>query len=206
MASTELDSDTVKALTLQYWRYDRQHSLVILEYDGADVLTVSKDRFLYEVEVKVSIADLRRDIAKAKHFILRERLGLDTDGVKAWQWQRLLRSRSLYPGLRRPKPHLQQFYFAVPLQLEDKARAVIDELYPYAGLLTGRLYDEPGLRYGVVELSKRPRRLDDAQRLPVKALVQMVKAQSATITRLALAGARKENSNGNQGTSSHPTE
>jgi len=74
----------------------------------ADVLAVDKNRMLTEVEIKLSLADLKRDRHKLKHRSYRDNL------VK-------------YPT------HL--FYFAVPIALANKVKLICDQLYPYAGVL-----------------------------------------------------------------------
>jgi hypothetical protein len=71
-----INSDQIKAIISSYWRYIRQCPVIALEvnsnlssYSGeetADVLAVDKLRYLIETEVKVSLADLRRDIEKEK--------------------------------------------------------------------------------------------------------------------------------------------
>jgi hypothetical protein len=71
-----INSDQIKAIIASYWRYIRQCPVIALEvnsnlssYSGeetADVLAVDKLRYLIETEVKVSLADLRRDIEKEK--------------------------------------------------------------------------------------------------------------------------------------------
>jgi len=69
-------ADQVKAVIAAYWRYVRQCPVIALEVDSnlntfvgerADVLAVDKDRFLVETEVKLNLADLKRDAKKRKH-------------------------------------------------------------------------------------------------------------------------------------------
>ena len=114
-----MNSDQVKAVIASYWRYIRQCPVIALEvnylspYSGAraqmaDVLAVDKNRFLIETEVKVTIADLKRDAKKAKHREFRDgRLGCIA----------------------------RYFYFAVPKGIANEASLICDELYPYAGVL-----------------------------------------------------------------------
>ena len=111
-------ADSIKAAVASYWRYTRQCPLVALEAssmlkawrDGgqADVLAVTKDRHLIEVEVKLTISDFRRDRQKMKHRNFRDGL------VK-------------YPT--------RLFYFAVPKELANKVSLLCDQLYPYAGVI-----------------------------------------------------------------------
>ena len=110
--------DKVKAAVLSYCRYSMQCPLVALEancrlqtfnYGGqADVLAVTKNRLLVETEVKLNLADLRRDRNKAKHKAFRE-------GAR------------IYPTAR--------FYFAVPKDIANSVKLICDQLYPYAGVL-----------------------------------------------------------------------
>jgi hypothetical protein len=180
-----MNSHTVKALALQYWRYDKGCPVVALEYCG-DVCCITPNRFLIETEVKISISDLRRDIKKPSHCYIRRRLGLAVD-EKVWG-----HAATLYRGHREEKTKLakisweRQFYFAVPYQITEKAVAVIDELYPYAGLLEAFTYDDyTAIRWGGVRVVRNAKPLP-AQRLPIEQVIALVKAQSATLTRLAL--------------------
>ena len=72
-----ITSDQIKAVIASYWRYVRQCPVIALEvnsnlssYSGeetADVMAVDKSRYLIETEVKLNLADMRRDIKKKKH-------------------------------------------------------------------------------------------------------------------------------------------
>lgn len=135
----KITADSIKASVASYWRYIRQYPLVALEAncqleafnDGgqADVLAVTKDRHLIEVEVKLSIGDLRRDKNKLKHRSFRDNL------VK-------------YPT--------RLFYFAVPRELANKVKLLCDQLYPYAGVIGSNglgeydveIYREPKALWG----------------------------------------------------------
>lgn len=113
-----IEADSIKAAVASYWRYTRQCPLVALEAnsmleafnDGgqADVLAVTKQRYLIEVEVKLSLSDFRRDRNKMKHRNFRDGL------VK-------------YPT--------RLFYFAVPRGVANKVSFLCDQLYPYAGVI-----------------------------------------------------------------------
>ena len=120
----------LKAIIASYWRYVRQCPVIALEVnanlssysDGerADVLAVDKNRFLIETELKVTLADLRRDAKKSKHRAFREKS--PTSCVARY------------------------FYFAVPKDIANKACPICNDLYPYAGVLGTNGLDE----YGVV--------------------------------------------------------
>ncbi len=132
-------ADSITASVAAYWRYIRQYPLVALEAncrleafsDGgqADILAVTKDRYLIEVEVKLNIADFRRDKQKMKHRSFRDNL-------------------VSYPT--------RLFYFAVPKELANKVKLLCDQLYPYAGVIGSNglgeyeveIYREPKVLWG----------------------------------------------------------
>jgi hypothetical protein len=113
-----ITSDEIKATVASYWRYVRQCPVIALEvnsnlsgYAGeetADVMAVDKNRCLIETEVKLNLADMKRDIKKAKH-------------------------RDF--GERRPRCVARYFYFAVPKGMANDAKLMCDDFYPYAGVL-----------------------------------------------------------------------
>lgn len=123
-----MTSDQIKAVIASYWRYIRQCPVIALEVNSnlssyseeemADVLAVDKNRFLIETEVKVTLADLKRDARKAKH-------------------------RDFRDGRLRCVAHY--FYFAVPMGMANEARLVCDDLFPYAGVLSTNGLDEYGV-------------------------------------------------------------
>jgi len=157
----------IKAMVAGYFRYKRQCPIVAFEAsnklrwaDGepADILIVTESRMLYEVEVKVSISDLRGDKKKHKHMSF-------------------LNKPSYLP--------IYKYYFAVSEELSDKALDICNELYPYAGLLEVSKFPfiSNALSFGVIE-RKSPKCLNN-QRLTVKDIIYLVKEQSGTICRLA---------------------
>lgn len=157
-----ISSDAIKATIASHFRYQRQYHFVALEgncqlqsfndYGQADVLAVTPDRYLIEVEVKTSIADFRKDGRKLKHKAFRD--GSDR-----------------YPT--------KYFYFAVPRVLANQVSLLCDQLYPYAGVL-----GTDGHGWADVNYYRTARRLA-GQRLTFKQILYMVRAQSATICRLA---------------------
>lgn len=100
----------IKVVLMCYWRVNRKCPIVATEYEygSADVVAIDCTLDRYETEIKISIADLKRDIKKRKHRFY-------ADG-KGWHGA-------------------QRFYFAVPLEISDKAKEVVEEMYPYAGLI-----------------------------------------------------------------------
>jgi len=109
------EADIIKLVTLAYWRYDRQHIAGAIECGGADVKTMAKSLLITESEVKVSIADMRREF-----------------NSKRYKHQHMFGE-----GFNR-RPNVNYFYFVVPERLKEKALEVVRELYPYAGLLVCR--------------------------------------------------------------------
>ena len=157
----------IKAMIAGYFRYKKQCPIVAFESSNklkwatgepADILVVTESRMLYEIEVKVSISDLRGDIKKNKHSSFRNR-------------------PSYLP--------IYKYYFAVSEELADKALEICNEIYPYAGLLA--VYKFPfnsaAMDFGV-RVYKSPKHLND-KRLPLKEVLFLVKEQSGTICRLA---------------------
>jgi hypothetical protein len=126
----------------------------LLEYPP-DVMAVSKNGFLIETEVKVSIADLRREIKKTKY---RTTHGFD----------------GMTPEYRFPAKYTyaKYFYFAMPRALVAQAKPVLRELYPGAGLLAA---EEPsdGIFQSVLhcymECVVKPKALPGARRLEAAA-------------------------------------
>lgn len=113
-----VSADAIKATIAGHFRYQLQYHFVALEgncqlqsfndYGQADVLAITPDRYLVEVEVKTSITDFRKDVKKRKHRAFRN--GDDR-----------------YPT--------KYFYFAVPRELANHVSLICDNLYTYAGVL-----------------------------------------------------------------------
>jgi len=122
-----VNSEQIKAVIASYWRYVRQCPVIALEVshnlssyaeERADVLAVDKGRFLIETEVKLTLADLRRDAKKIKHHGFRDNF---------------------------PRYAARYFYFAVPKEIANAAKPICDKLYPYAGILGTNGLDEYGV-------------------------------------------------------------
>ncbi len=111
------EADIIKLVTLAYWRYGRQHIAGAIECNNADVLTISRSLMIAESEIKVSIADMRREVKTKRN--------------KHW------RMKDLFDGNERCSriAGVNYFYFVVPKRIEGNALEVVKELYPYAGLL-----------------------------------------------------------------------
>ena len=101
---SSIDTDHIKVCVAHYFRYKRQCKLIATErsirrsgWYRPDILVVTKDRRLIEVEVKTSIVDFKAD-AKKHIWKMRDRGGAEM-------------------------PY--QFYYAVPANLADKVKPLL---------------------------------------------------------------------------------
>jgi hypothetical protein len=148
----------------------------------ADLVVLRPSGWLEEVEVKVSIADLKRDFtAKTlKHRILCKGSGKWHMGAGGFDANnpnhepiRYGERVSSYYDYTVPIPHLiRKFWFAVPLDLKDKALSIIPEQY---GLLT---IEDVGLRRRVCVCRnprqiKVSRKLEDSEKLNLMRLAYL---------------------------------
>lgn len=166
----------MKAELLAYWRYVRQHPIVGVEVFDQDVMSVTKTRHLVITEVKVSISDLRADGSKEIHFRAASLYGI-AKNPKNRKEQRAAYLASAYRHqLRTPN----QFYFAVPQELSEKALAVIEERYPYAGLLSVRHYVDHsywGHHVSVVRVAPTLHK----EKCSIKTISALVKSMTASL-------------------------
>ena len=156
------EADIIKLVTLAYWKYDRQHIMGAIECGGADVKTMTKSLLIAESEVKVSIADMRREFKTKKY-----------------------KHQNMGEGFNY-RLNVNYFYFVVPERLKDKALETVKELYPYAGLLVCRknikniysYYGEPSNIYSIkpAKRMQRPKPL-------IKEIIRMGYATSNTALR-----------------------
>lgn len=160
----------MKAELAAYWRFKRQLPIVAVEALNEDLLIVTKQRRLIVCEVKISISDMRVDDKKAKHSVIRTALGLPL-----FPYQHPFPFDYTQYDLFCP----HAFYFGVPHELVEKARAVRLELYPYAGLIAVREGNTVfrGQQVEVVE----PAREIHERKVKVSSLLKIVKSQSASI-------------------------
>lgn len=154
-------ADELKVLVMGYWRFIRNCPIVAMEYEygAADVLSVTPEGMVIETEVKVSVADMKREAKKPKH---RDMQG----GSSRWHY----------------------FYFAVPQALEDKAKAIIEETYPYAGLLVVKPIDpEVNPCYSPpVQSARQARLFTTSQELTQKETMKVVKGMATTLCQLGI--------------------
>jgi len=110
-----MNADEIKTLLLCYWRFERGCEIVSTEfnYGASDVISVNLNEMsIYETEVKVSVADMKRECRKSKH------------------------------RRTPTKRVTNYFYFAVPDVMKEAALSLCKEFFPYAGLLVVRDYEE----------------------------------------------------------------
>ena len=120
-----MNSFEMKTKLVSYLAYHRRYRPVVVEWEDRDVACLDANRCVIEYEVKISLSDLRADAKKTyKHRCMQE------------------------PQNKIDPRTVTRFYYAVPKELEEMARAVIDERYPYAGLAV------IGARYPFVTISK----------------------------------------------------
>lgn len=171
-------ADKLKINVMCYWRFDRACPIVAIEHSwgASDVLAVTRRGMVIETEIKVTIQDLKRDRGKTKHFAME-------------------REENFILGLASQKPYIRSavrahyFYFAVPQEMEAKALQVIEEMYPYAGLLVVRpndFYQWDNYHHIVTPVSavRRSRRFDKP-RLTEDEKMDIVRGLSVTACRMA---------------------
>ena len=172
-----MKSSHVKASVASYFRYKKQCPLITFErplkhnMGQPDILVITKNRKIVEVEVKVSLSDFKNDTKK-----------------KIWNY------RSKLPDLY-PMPY--QFYYAVPEKLKDKALAVM-EAWDKQGLINGRVglmivIDRVNIGWGDVEVVKKCPINKKSYELSTKDMVKIVKDQTGTLCSCMVKIAKMEN-------------
>lgn len=128
----KIDSALIRRHAAHWLRYTKQCMVLALEADligePADIMGITRGRHVIEIEIKISMADFRRDIEKRKHQSMRMEAGLAYKKYRQIFFGKVIEnSPQHYP--------VRLFYFAVPKDLGEKAAAECAELYPYAGVL-----------------------------------------------------------------------
>lgn len=163
----------VKAEQAAYWRFKRQMPVVAIEAMSEDVLVISKSRQVFIVEVKISASDMTADARKSKHSDYRKVLGLSLLSHQRESYHVDPMKYGFIPNY---------FYFAVPKSLEEKARKIRDEMYPYAGIITvsERDYYIPG---SLSDVAIRAEKIH-SKKASFKRISIIVKAQSASLANI----------------------
>lgn len=175
------NSDAIKAAVASYWRYTRQCPLVAFECNArlkpwggelADVVVVNEGKQLLIVEVKISLADFRKDKRKSQHAHFSKDTGI-------------------LP--------VTYFYFAVPKELANKVAYICDDIYPYAGVLSWS--NDNSSEFDVVEVFKHPKTLHPKAlyvgQLTEEQISFITRTQTATLCRLAKKVAEQKQVRGN---------
>jgi len=126
----------IKTAIMAWFRFGKSWPYVATEAGGfsADVIATNGNTLLYEVEVKVSIADFRADFTgghtkKRKHAIYSGDEGLHYFGVKL----ELPRYEQCWiPNM---------MYYAVPQELKEQALKVLEKKNPKYGLIAVRPFN-----------------------------------------------------------------
>lgn len=104
-----MNSSYIKLALMKYWRFDRQMiSVDEISYGNyiADIIVLRKDGLVHEIEVKCSKSDLcTLELKKQKHLDM---------------------TKKFYP---------HYFSFAVPTELVEDAKKIIEQLNPRYGLI-----------------------------------------------------------------------
>jgi len=167
-----MNSDHVKASVASYFRYKRQCPIIAFErgITGAsnpDILVVTKNRKLVEIEVKVNIYDLKNDIKK-----------------RVWAHRNVLPNSMPY-----------QFYYAVPTKLHNKALVIIEE-WNKEGKIAGKtgliaVRDKRNIGWNDVYVIKKAPINKACKKLTLRQMVKMVYNQSATLSSYAVKFAKQ---------------
>jgi hypothetical protein len=172
---------TMRAAILRWIRMEMQHPLVAMETDWpvgrgyflADIVVVTKKGLLMEIELKRSIEDLRADKNKlCKHAALQFTLDARAPRTCDNDSPELMHLKN---GICRTPA---RFYYAVPHELLEKARAIVDASYPYAGLMSIAGMYRVAIHVLAPQLHNRI--LDAVDQW------DLVKAQSSTLVRMAM--------------------
>ena len=193
MTDSNPTTDIRRAMA-RYLRYERNCPLLALECpcrlastynDGgaADLLAVDNTRRVIEVEIKVSISDLRADRKKEKHEYFRKLQGMPYKQRKD-RYYRYFGDIRLREPLEYPT-HL--FYYAFPKELVNTATPICDDLFPYAGILypsiSGYGYGNNRYEREFVAVKKKAKPLHPG-RISLKQITILTKHQSGTLVRL----------------------
>jgi len=167
---------------LAYGKWNpRQHVIVpncTFAGHEADMLVMTSAGYLTEVEIKVSVADFRRDfVTKAwKHRSMElgepklKRSGFDPDNPRHWR----PRGHTAFWDYTEPQPRLiKHFYFAVPEDIAEKVQPLVPA---YAGLVVVKPHPYSGFRAHTVKaapLLTKARPLTDKEKVALMRLAYL---------------------------------
>ena len=162
-------STLLKAIACSWLRYKRQCPIVFTErqlgYSGggvADVMALSKDRRLIEVETKITLHDFKKDVSKRK-----------------WKWQEY--SSGGYYDHFIPS----QFYYLVPPKLVEKVMPLLDKDKGLLSYKEDELFSEHNKYTNLPELIViKPCKVNHRNKMPIKHMIEIVRHQSGTVCSL----------------------
>ena len=168
-----MTSTVLRGIAASWLRYERECHLITFErgvgHGRPDLLGVDKRRDLIEVEIKVSVADFKRDQKKRKHLFRKH----------GWT--------TYVPAF---------FYYVVPDELVEKVLPLLPEgaglLAPLKGWKVNPKRMNPYNGLPDLHSVKPAVRDHEAKRMNAKAMIAMVRDQSGTLCSLAAAAARAE--------------
>lgn len=182
-------ADELKILVMSYWRFTRNCPIVASEYNygDADVLAVTNAGMTIETEVKISLADLKRDGSKTKHIAMQRELGLSQGQPSEYPFYKAA-TRTHY------------FYFAVPERLKEKAKKIVSEMYPYAGLLIVKpINPSRNPRYSPPVYSEiKARQFRSKPKLTYEETMEVIRGMSTSLCRLGVELILKELEDGSK--------
>lgn len=118
----------MKAALLQYFRFRKQR-IACTEYDYRDIFVVHpKTKYITEVEVKISIADLKADFNKSHR--------IDLIMLEQGHKSKKVISSNRERTVKLKRDILDYIYYALPAPLIDKALPILDEMIPFAGVIS----------------------------------------------------------------------
>lgn len=161
-------STLLKAIAASWLRYKKQCPIIFTErilgfvHGGkgiADLMAITKDRRLIEVEIKITLHDFKKDAKKRK-----------------WNWQKY--ESGGYWDHYIPS----QFYYMVPPDLVEKVKPLLDE---DKGLLTYVEDINPNIYNNLPELIvMKSSKAIHRNKIPIRDMIETVRHQSGTICSL----------------------
>ncbi len=164
-----MNAEIIKASVLSYLHFERNCPIIALEafFGDMDVAAVTKAGYLIEVEVKMTLADLKRELKKDKHI---------TRKKEPWE--------TIYRG---PVIKAAYYYIAIPYNLYLKSEKFIKESFPHYGILTvsaQQSYWESSRMGYEVAVRKSAKRLTKVEKLTMEQQIELASKQGNAICSL----------------------